>query len=247
MRSPLHPLTLWLSLIAIAVGVVLSSNVYCAMAAIALAAIIVKVFKQDGPWGKSFHWSIFAASYLLMVRLLTAILIGVPRPGRTLFTITQIHLPSWMPGIRIGGPVTLERIQSSLHEALIIATIILLFGAANSVTSPHKLLRILPVSLYQVGVALTIATSALPQFVTSITRIREAQFLRNGKKPRVISIAIPLLEESLSRAVHLAESMESRGFGLSRKRTRYRPILFTPRDGALISIAALIATVMVAQ
>jgi energy-coupling factor transporter transmembrane protein EcfT len=152
-----------------------------------------------------------------------------------------------MPGIRIGGPVTLERIQSSLHEALIIATIILLFGAANSVTSPHKLLRILPVSLYQVGVALTIATSALPQFVTSITRIREAQFLRNGKKPRVISIAIPLLEESLSRAVHLAESMESRGFGLSRKRTRYRPILFTARDGALISIAALIATVMVAQ
>ena len=217
------------------------------MAAIALAAIIVKVFKQDGPWGTSFRWSIFAASYLLLVRLLTAILIGVPRPGRTLFTITQIHLPSWMPGIRIGGPVTLERIQSSLHEALIIATIILLFGAANSVTSPHKLLRILPVSLYQVGVALTIATSALPQFVTSITRIREAQFLRNGKKPRVISIAIPLLEESLSRAVHLAESMESRGFGLSRKRTRYRPILFTARDGALISIAALIATVMVAQ
>ena len=247
MRNPLHPLTLWISLIAIAVGVVVSSNVYCAMVAIALTAIIVRAFKQDGPWGRSYRWSIVAATYLLLVRLLTSILIGVPRPGRTLFTIHQFHLPTWMPGIRIGGPVTLERIQSSLHEALIIATIILIFGAANSVTSPHKLLRILPISLYQVGVALTIATSALPQFVTSASRIRDAQYLRNGKRPKLISIAIPLLEESLSRALHLAESMESRGFGLSRKRTRYRPILFTPRDGALVSIAALIATVMVAQ
>ena len=224
MKKPLHPLTLWISAILLAIGVVALDNSWIALAIVGAVALLVYIRRDGSPWQRSFSLSLRIGVTILAIRTIVGILIGVPIPGTRLFTLPIVDLPSWMPGIRIGGPVTLERIQSSLHEALIIATIILLFGAANSVTSPHKLLRILPVSLYQVGVALTIATSALPQFVTSITRIREAQFLRNGKKPRVISIAIPLLEESLSRAVHLAESMESRGFGLSRKRTRYRPI-----------------------
>jgi energy-coupling factor transporter transmembrane protein EcfT len=183
----------------------------------------------------------------MTIRLVAGVLIGVPRPGTNLFTLPRIYLPSWLPGIRIGGDVTLERVASSLSEGLIITAVIALFGAANSVTSPHKLLRTIPTSIYQVGVALTIATSVLPQFVSSIKRIRMAQFLRNGRKARLSTIAIPLLEESLSRAVHLAESMEARGFGASRARSRYKPFTYQRVDTAYMAIGAICAIVMVAQ
>jgi energy-coupling factor transporter transmembrane protein EcfT len=173
--------------------------------------------------------------------------IGVPRIGTTLFTLPRLTLPSWLPGIRIGGDVTWERLSSSLHEGLIIATVIALFGAANSVTSPHKLLRVLPSRVYQLGVTLTIATSVFPQLISSISRIRQAQYLRSGVKPGVSRIAIPLLEESLARAVQLAESMEARGFGQSKRQSRYRPISYNLRDLLWISSGALTAIVMVAM
>jgi energy-coupling factor transporter transmembrane protein EcfT len=236
---------MWGFFIALACAVIATGNVVVALGAVGLAALLVYLRREDGPWGSSFKWSLVAGLYLMAIRLITGILIGVPRPGTTLFTVPRIELPSWLPGIRLGGTVTWERLSSSLSEGLIIASVIALFGAANSVTSPRKLLRTLPTSLYQVGVALTIATTVLPQLVSSISRIRSAQFLRNGKKVRISSIALPLLEESLSRAIHLAQSMESRGYGTSRIRSRYRPIPFKKIDSLYLGVGTTVALLAV--
>ena len=236
---------MWGFFIALSCAVIATGKVFVALGAVGVAAFFVYLRREDGPWGSSFKWSLIAGLYLLVIRLLTGILIGVPIPGTTLFTIPRIELPSWLPGIRIGGAVTWERLSSSLSEGLIIAAVIALFGAANSVTSQRKLLRTLPTSLYQVGVALTIATTVLPQLVSSITRIRSAQFLRNGRKVRITSIALPLLEESLTRAIHLAQSMESRGYGLSRARSRYRPIPFRGIDSIYLGTGTTLALLAV--
>jgi energy-coupling factor transporter transmembrane protein EcfT len=246
MDRALHPLTMWGFFTALAVGVIASDNWLTAAAAIAISALVVHNRKQVGPWGSSFRWSIIAATYLLTIRLFTGIVIGVPRPGNTLFTIPRIHLPSWLPGIRIGGPVTLERVTAALSEGLIIATVIIIFGAANSVTSPKKLLRTLPTFIHQLGTTMVIATSVFPQLISSITRIKRAQFLRSGKKPSTLSVGIPLLEESLTRAVALAESMEARGFGISKKASRYRPIAFTAVDLGVVTSGFVAALAMVA-
>ena len=236
---------MWGFFIALASAVIATGSVFMALGAVGLAALLVYLRREDGPWGSSFKWSLVAGLYLMVIRLITGILIGVPRPGTTLFIVPRVELPSWLPGIRIGGAVTWERLSSSLSEGLIIASVIALFGAANSVTSPRKLLRTLPTSLYQVGVALTIATTVLPQLVSSISRIRSAQFLRNGKKVRISSIALPLLEESLSRAIHLAQSMESRGYGTSRIRSRYRPIPFKKIDSLYLGVGTTVALLAV--
>ncbi len=242
-----HPLTFWALFSSLTVGVIAADNVLLAFAAVGGAALIVKFFKQDGPWRMSFQWSLLAGLVLLSIRAVTGILIGVPRIGEVLFTLPRISLPSWLPGIRVGGDVTWERLSSSLHEGVIIAAVIALFGAANSVTSPHKLLRILPSRIYQLGVTLTIATSVFPQLISSISRIRQAQYLRSGSKPGISRIAIPLLEESLARAVYLAEAMEARGFGQSKSQSRYRPINYAPRDLLWISIGLVSAIAMVAM
>jgi energy-coupling factor transporter transmembrane protein EcfT len=240
-----HPLTFWSIFTALALGVVLSDSTISALAALSGAAWIVYRFRGDGPWRNSFQWSLVAGVYLIVIRAVAGIVIGVPRLGETLFTLPRIQLPTWMPGIRIGGPVTWERLSFSLHEGLIIATVIALFGAANSVTSPRKLLRVMPSRIYQLAVTLTIATSVFPQLIASITRIRQAQYLRSGRRPRISQVAIPLLEESLGRAVALAESMESKGFGLSKVQSRYRPITYSNRDLLFILSGFIVAGALV--
>jgi energy-coupling factor transporter transmembrane protein EcfT len=145
-----------------------------------------------------------------------------------------------MPGIRIGGNVTVERLSSSLVEGVTICAIIVIFGAAASLTSPHKLLRVMPIYIYEFAVAVVIATSVLPQLVTSVARIRQAQKLRGQSLKGFTSwkrVAIPLLEESLARSLDLAASMDSRGYGISRKRSKYRPIKWKFSDFLIIGSA----------
>jgi energy-coupling factor transporter transmembrane protein EcfT len=152
-----------------------------------------------------------------------------------------------MPGIRIGGAVTLERLSSSLHEGVIIATLIALFGAATSLTSPHKLLRVTPSFIYEIGITLVIATSIFPQLAMSAKRIRTAQKLRGMEGAGLRTITIPLLEESLARSLQLAAAMDARGYGISKKRSRYRPQRWLMRDNFVVLTSLLLALVMVTR
>ena len=241
MKREFHPFTFWAIFTALTVGVVISDSVIAAAIALGGATLIVYFKREPGPWRSSFKWALMAGLILIAIRAITGILIGVPRVGNVLFTIPTVDLPHWLPGIRIGGAVTRERLTSALHEGFIIATVIALFGAANSVTSPHKLLRVLPSRIYHLAVTMTIATSVFPQLVGSASRIREAQIIRSGKKPPLYRIAIPLLEESLGRAVSLAESMEARGFGQSKEHSRYRPITYSLKDLFFIASGIVVA------
>jgi energy-coupling factor transport system permease protein len=239
----LHPLTWWIWSLLIVGAVVVTNNAWVAGVAIAVAAISVLKFAEKAPWSKSFWFSLKLGAFILVIRTVVGVLIGVPIPGTPLFSIPILPLPSWIAGIRVGGVVTQERLLSSIHEGLIIITVIALFGAAVSLTSPHKLLRVTPIVIYEFGVATVIATSALPQLVLSASRIRRARALRGDEKPSWKSIAIPLLEDSLSRSLELAAAMDSRGYGISRKRSRYRPIPWQQID-SLVVTSALVAVAL---
>ena len=231
----LHPLTWWLWSIAVIVTVIRADSVVYAAFVIAVAAILVTKLAGDFPWSKSFWFSLRLGFFILVVRAVTGVLIGVPIPGTKIFEVPILPLPNWMAGIRVGGVVTIERLSASLNEGLIITAVIALFGAAVSLTSPHKMLRILPVMVYEFGVALVIATSSLPQLVASYSRIRRARILRGDEKPKFKSIALPLLEEALAKSLDLAAAMDSRGYGVSRSRSRYRPIPWRAADSAVFA------------
>ncbi|CAB4533585.1 unannotated protein [freshwater metagenome] len=233
----LHPLTWWIWSLLIVGAVIVTNNAWVAGLAIVVASISVLKFGQKAPWSKSFWFSLKLGAFILVIRTAVGVFIGVPIPGTALFKVPILPLPSWFAGIRIGGIVTQERLLSSIHEGLIIITVIALFGAAVSLTSPHKLLRVTPVVIYEFGVATVIATSALPQLVLSAARIRRARALRGDEKPSWRSIAIPLLEDSLSRSLELAAAMDSRGYGISRKRSRYRPIPWQQIDSFVVASA----------
>ena len=245
MKKSLHPLTLWISAILLAIGVVALDNAWIALAIVGAVALLVFARRDGSPWERSFTLSLRIGAVILGIRAIVGILIGVPIPGNILFTLPILDLPSWMPGIRIGGAVTLERLSSSLHEGVIIATMIALFGAATSLTSPHKVLRTLPFFIYEIGITLVIATSLFPQLAHSARRIRLAQQLRGHEKISWRGLALPLLEESLSRSLQLAAAMDSRGFGVSRKRSRYRPEKWQMSDSAIVAITMALSSALV--
>ena len=236
-KSSLHPFKWWLWSIGLAIATVRFDSTWFSLSCVGVVMVVVYSFREEAPWAKSFEWTLKLALWILGVRTFVGIAIGVPIPGTELFKLPVLPLPSWMPGIRIGGAVTWERLSSSLTEGLLICSIILIFGAAASLTSPHRLLRVLPIYIYEFAVAVVIATSVLPQLVGSVKRIRMAQRLR-GQNTRGFTswkrVAIPLLEESLARSLDLAAAMDSRGYGVSKKRSRYRPISWRFKDSLVV-------------
>lgn len=242
MNRVLHPLAWWIWAGSIAMGIAKASSVLLALITVGVVAIVVLTKSENAPWSRSFQWSLKIGIWVIAIRTLTGVLIGVPSAGRTLFTIPQIPLPTWMPGIRIGGVVTAERLIATAHDGIMLAAIIALLGAAASLASPHRLLRSLPVMVYEFGVAVVIATSVLPQLVTSSARIREAQRLR-GQNNRGLQgwrrLALPLLEDALARSLDLAAAMDARGYGFSRKRSKYRPNSWRVSEYLLCASAVL--------
>jgi energy-coupling factor transporter transmembrane protein EcfT len=233
-----HPLTWWIWSIALALGIARGNNPWLAIAVVGCAYLVVRIFRSDAPWSRSFESGLKLGLWILIIRTSFGVLIGTPIPGTTIFRLPILPLPDWMAGIRIGGAVTQERLFSTAHEGVILAAIIICFAAASSLTSPHRLLRVLPFAIYQFGLALVIATSLVPQFVRSISRIKDAQYLR-GQKLSFKKILIPLLEESLARSLDLAAAMDSRGYGSTRVRSRYRAITWNAGDTVICGVSAL--------
>ena len=226
----------------VATTLVRLENNWVTVAAILLIALIVNRYKSDGPWSGSFNFALKLALAVIIFRVTIGIIIGVPVPGRTLFSLPIIPLPEWMAGIRLGGAVTWERISSTIYESFDIASIIVLFGAATSLTNPRALIRSFPPLFYELGMILVIATSITPQLVSNLKRIKIAQKIRGVSENRFLAwrqIAMPLLEDSLARSLDLAAALDSRGYGISRVRSKYRPQPFVLKDYAMVATCLL--------
>ncbi len=244
-----HPLFWWLWAVFTSSVVLILDETKISIAAIAATLILAAGFKGSTYWRTSFKWILRLTFIAFAFRMLIGFLIGVPMPGRVLFTLPQIQLPEFLVGIRLGGQVTEQRLQSTFNEATLLAALILTFALANSLSNPHSLLKVLPRRFYGIGLASVIATSVAPQAARSISRVRAAKRLRGQSGNGLRSwrrVAIPVLEDSLERSIDLASSLESRGYGYFPKTTRYRAPKWQMTDTlgvsgpAYILIAALL-------
>lgn len=192
------------------------------------------------------RFAILASSVFLLIRLIVAITFGVPIPGNPLFTLPELRLPSFLVGIRIGGPVTRERLSAVFVESLTFISLIITFATVQAFTTPLKLLRVLPARFYGLGLALAMATSIAPRTAASFTRVRNAQRLRGhneGGLERIRRITMPVLEESLERSIDLAQSLESRGYGRGNT-SRYRPEHWSANENIVLA-GALLALILI--
>ena len=89
-------------------------------------------------------------------------------------------------------------------------------GAANSLANPKRLLRSMPAALYEVGTALVVAITILPQLADSLRRVRAAQRLRGGdtrRSRRPAAPGRPGPRGRPERSLALAAGMDARGYG----------------------------------
>lgn len=217
----LHPLAWWGWAIGLAAAASATWNPLVLLLLVGSAALVVALRRSDQPWAGSFRLYLWLGLAIVVVRLGFRVLFGGGGVGTVLVPLPELPLPDLAAGITLLGPITLESLLAGLYDGMRLAAIVVCVGAANSLANPKRLLRSVPAALYEVGTALVVAVTLLPQLVDSVRRVRAAQALRpapseagRGRRVRGMRrLLVPVLEDALDRSLALAAGMDTRGYG----------------------------------
>jgi energy-coupling factor transport system permease protein len=212
----LHPVAWWCWSLGLAVAASQTTNPWLLLLLIGVACLVVAARRSAQPWANAFRLYLWLGLVIVSIRVAFRILLGGGDAGRVLLGLPQIPLPHWALGLRLLGPVTQEALLAGLYDGLRLAAIVICIGAANALANPKRLLRSVPPALYEIGSALVVAVTVLPQLVESARRVRAAQALRGGETGRVRRLRrllVPVLEDALERSLALAAGMDTRGYG----------------------------------
>ncbi len=107
---------------------------------------------------------------------------------------------------------------------------------------------------FEFAFAMSMAMRYVPTLAQEAYAIMDAQKARGVELDKgspirrirnIIPIIVPLLVVSIRRALAVAESMESRGFGSSSNRTYMDPLRFSTRDWLVVAISVVTLIVIV--
>lgn len=218
----LHPVAWWVWALGLATAASRTTNPALLLLILSVAGLVVAARRPDAPWSRSFVVFLKIGALVIAVRMVFQVLIGAPTGTTVIFTLPSVDLPSWLAGLRLGGPVTLESLVFAFLDGLRLATMLACLGAASSLASPYRLLRSMPAALYEVGVAVVVALTFAPALVTDVQRVRQTRRLRGrptGGVKGLTGVAMPVFQGALERSIGLAAAMDSRGYGRSAGRS----------------------------
>ena len=236
----LHPAAWWAWATALAIAASRTTNPVLLFLLVGVAAYVAVARRPATPWSRSYLVFLRIGLAAIAIRVALFTLLGTVPSTRVLFTLPEIPLPHWMAGVRLGGPVSVDGTLAALYDGLRLAVVLVCVGAANSLTSPRRLLKSLPSALQEAGVAVTVALAFAPQAVASVGRLRSARRLRGRADTGVRSLrglAVPVLEGALDRSVDLAAAMDARGFG---RRGETRPSVRRTTAALVLTGAVLV-------
>ena len=199
-----------------AVAVSTTNNPLLLFLALAVVALVVANRRGSSPWARAFRLYLWLGLFIIVVRVVLHVLVGLKFGEIVLFSLPEVTLPSWAAGIQLGGTVYLEGLLGAALLGLRLAVIIACIGAANALANPKRLLRSLPGACTR---------SARPSSSRCRSR-RSSPRASSGcagpgscvaTRPRGIrsvpSVALPVLQDTLERSLLLAAAMDSRGYG----------------------------------
>ncbi len=214
---------------------------------IVLILVVTQVFvarRDDRPLARSF--ALFArAGFIIWLGyvVFAVVTAGGPRGTTILMALPAFRLPVWLGGIVLGGPVTAEALAWGATRGLGLWTLLLIFGAFNALVDHHRLLRLVPRSLFHAGLAVTIALALVPALVRSVQDITAAQRARGHRFGSLRSwwaLIGPVLAGSLERSLHLAEALEARGYGRALATAPMRGRMLALLSGLLGMVTAIL-------
>ena len=170
--------------------------------------------------------------YLLPMLLLTAIINpAFNHEGATILA----YLPS-------GNPLTLESIFYGLAAATMLIAVLLWFSCYTEVITSDKFVYLFGRVIPSLSLVLSMILRFVPKFSAQLRQVRAAQRaigrdLSDGKLRQRLHSATTILSVmvtwSLENAIHTADSMKSRGYGLP-GRTAFSIFRFDDRDKLML-------------
>lgn len=212
----IHPATWW------SVGAVLalvagsSTNLIAPTVIIAFSVATILLFREDAGWARSLGFYLWLAAFVVAVRILFRIVFSYSDPSAEVaIPLPRFQLNFGLGAIEFLGDVSWNSLYGALVDGFRLAAIILSVALANTLANPRKLLKSAPGALYEIATSVSVAINLAPQLIESFNRVRRARQLRGQSKrtSRLAGIVIPVLEDTLDRSLHLAASMDARGFG----------------------------------
>jgi len=231
-----HPLAWWGWGISTAIAAMLTTSL-AVHAMIFIGVLIVLLnLRSSGSWANSVTLLLRLAIFIVLFRLFIELIFGVHFGGPILLTLPTIDLPIWLGGVSLGGKVGLTGMLAAFAHGFKLATVIIAAAAPAALVPPNLLLKSLPNAIYEAGLVTVIALGFLPALSADAKRIKTAAALRGRPAKSLkqqLALLFPLMESSLSRAVTLANAMESKGFGQT------KPARFNPLSISIALIAGL--------
>ena len=239
-RSEAHPVPalVWLLwALAAAASVQLAPNPLYVALVVVISALVVEAHAAEGPLAGAFPVLVLAGVAFALLRLVLTV--ATTHAGTdVLFRLPEATLPSLLGGFTVGGTVEGPVLARAAAEGWAIVGILAAFGAFNAVVSHYELVHAAPRAFYEVGLAVTVALAFVPSTIAAVGAVREADRARTGgrvvRRGRLLRQIVPVLETGMERAVGLAESMDSRGFG-------HRPATGHEAAAGWVSLGALLA------
>ncbi|GIW19022.1 MAG: hypothetical protein KatS3mg064_2179 [Tepidiforma sp.] len=232
----MHPAS-WVGWVLAVMAAALATTNPFYLAVILLAVVLVAVLApREGPGVISFRALAVFGGVMFALSLGIAAING-SYGDHILFTIPGPEVPSWLGGLRLGGPVSAEGLAGAAIRGLAILCILFAYGVFNGAVSPHRVLRSTPAALFQASLVVTVGLTLLPSSVEDLRRVREMRALRGapGGWRELPALVVPAIVGGLERSLRLAEAMEARGYGAS------PPLPAAPRLAAAASAPLLIA------
>ena len=210
----MHPGS-WVAWLALAMGVALSTTnpLYLVVLLLTLSLVAVLAPRAEGVATGGIRAVLFFGGSMFTLSIVVAIING-SYGDHIVFTVPGPSFPSWMGGLRLGGPVSAEGLVAAAIRGSSITCIVVAFFVFSSSVSPQRLLRTSPAALFQAGLVLTVGLTLVPSVVEDLRRVREVRALRgasNGFRS-LPALAVPILLGGLERAMRTAEAMEARGY-----------------------------------
>jgi energy-coupling factor transporter ATP-binding protein EcfA2 len=160
--------------------------------------------------------ALLAAGFILLRVVYRIVFGGAGGSGILIVDLPRIPLDGPFSHIALFGDVTTGGILAAASSAVPFAVLILAFGVLGVILDLRALLARGAVRgpVRTVSRALVVAWATFPALLDSIRRVRVARELRDERS--AASLLVPVLEQTIERAVALGASMEVRGFASTR-------------------------------
>lgn len=212
----LHPVAWWVWALGAAATATFTTNPVLLGLLVAVVCAVGFTCRGDGVWSRAFRLYLILGGVIVLTRVFFRVALGSGTGGHVWLDLPEIPLPDWAAGITLLGPVTREAVLAGLYDGMRLGAIVVAVGAANALANPKRLMKSLPPALYEIGTALVVAVTVLPQLADSAVRVKQAQELRGGPPGRIRGVRrllVPILEDAFERSLSLAAGMDARGYG----------------------------------